>query len=114
MSTTVAEVEKVVLATPGVLALYRTGPVVANLIGAAAELLELSEDAALRVSISQGDDRTEVDIAIGIDSAEAAAEIVHTVRERVDALLLSLEQTKPFVRVTVVHVAEGESPRSLA
>lgn len=114
MSELIADVEAVVLATPGVLALYRTGSTVANAVGEAAELLNLSEDAAKRVVIVQSEDRTEVDIAIGIDSGSGAVELVQTVRGLVEALLVERGQPAPFVRLTVVHIADGRPLSSLA
>lgn len=56
MSTIASEVERGVLAIPGVRALYRTGPAVANLIGAAAAAIvhAVRESvAALLVSLDQ-------------------------------------------------------------
>lgn len=110
MSDLVTEIENVVLATPGVLALYRAGSLVTNLIGAAVESLGVSEDAATRVIVRRTVDATEVDVAIGIEPTAGSVEVAETVRERVRRLL----EAEPglFVRITVVHVADGRSPAS--
>lgn len=107
MSDLVAEIEAAVLATPGVLALYRTGSVVTNLIGAAAESLGVSEDAATRVVVRRTADVTEVEVAIGIESGAGAVDVAEAVRERVRGLIAA--EPGPFVRITVVHVADGRA-----
>lgn len=107
MSELAGEIEVVVLATPGVIALYRAGSAVTNLIGATAERWGKSEDAASRVDIAQSEDRTEVAIAIGIDSGAAAVEVAQAVREQVQVLLVARNEPTPFVRLTVMHVADG-------
>lgn len=107
MSEVLSEIEAIVVATPGVLALYRTGSAVRNVIGAAAERLRVREEAASRVVVAQKEDRTEVDIAIGIESGSSAVEVAAAVRERVRVLLVDLNQPSPFIRLTVVHVADG-------
>lgn len=109
MKDPVAEIEKAVLATPGVVALYRTGSVVTNLIGAAAERIGGSEDAAARVVVTEADGTTRVEIAIGIESVASAVEIAQTVRERVAALFVERGEETPFIRLAVVHVMDGRS-----
>ncbi|MGM7698428.1 hypothetical protein [Microbacterium sp. A84] len=107
MTELVPDIEVLVLATPGVLALYRTGSVVTNLISAAVEQWGTSEDAASRVVVTRRGDVAEVDIAIGIESAAGAVETAQAVHERVQALLLSRGEQGAFVRITVAHVADG-------
>jgi len=106
MSEIVAEVESVVLAVPGVVGLYRTGSAVTNLIGAAAERLGASADAVSRVTVAQREGRTEVDIAIGVESGAAAAETAQAVSQRVEAALVAQAVPEPLIRVTIVYVAE--------
>lgn len=109
MSELAGDIEAVVLATPGVLALYRSGSAVKNLIGAAAERWGTSEDAASRVVIVQSEDRTEAVIAIGIESGAAAVGVAQAVREQVQAMLVARNEPAPFVRLTVMHVADGSA-----
>lgn len=109
MSELAVEIETVVLATPGVLALYRSGSAVSNLVGAAAERWGKSEDAASRVVVAQSEDRTEVAIAIGIESGAPAVEVAQEVREQVQALLVARNEPTPFVRLTVMHVSDGRA-----
>lgn len=104
MSDRAAEIEAVVLETPGVVAVYRTGSAVSKLIDAMAEQLTGSEEAANRVTVTQGaDDRDEIEIAIGVESDAAAVETAQAVRERVAALFAGTVPG-PLVRITVVHV----------
>lgn len=107
MNDLVMEIEAAVLSTPGVVALYRTGSAVTNLIGAAAERLGVSEDAATRVVLTKTDATTQVEIAIGIESVGSAVEIAQAARERVAALFAAAGESAPFVRLTVAHVADG-------
>ncbi|MGV2985008.1 hypothetical protein ACNPNP_15015, partial [Microbacterium sp. AGC85] len=107
MNDLVVKIEAAVLGTPGVVALYRTGSAVTNLVGAAVERLSGSEDAATRVVITNTGGSTQVEVALGIDSQGSAVEIAQAVRDRVTALLVAAGETTPFVRLTVVHVADG-------
>lgn len=109
MSELVADIEAAVLETSGVLALYRTGSAVTNLISAAVEQLGSVEDAAPRVVVTETADRTQVDVAIGIASEASAVETAQAVRDRVQALLRSRGVHGASVRLTVAHVADGRA-----
>lgn len=106
MNELAGEIETVVLATPGVVALYRSGSAVTNLIDAAAERWGKSDDAASRVVVAQSDDHYEVTIAVGIESAATAVEVAQAVRDEVQTLLVARNEPTAFVRITVVHVAD--------
>lgn len=107
MNDVVAEIEAAVLATPGVVALYRTGTAVTNLVGAAVERLSGSEGAATRAVVTKKDGTTQVEIALGIESGGSSLEIAQAVRDRVTALLVAAGEPEPFIRLTVVYVADG-------
>ena len=102
------EIEAVALATPGALALYRSGSMLANAVTAAAEQLMRPTEGATRVVVTPSDGVTRVDIAIGVGSGTPAAETAQAVRERVEALLVARGHPNPFIRLTVVHVADGQ------
>ncbi len=102
------EIEAAALATPGVLALYRTGSMLANAVTAAAEQLMRPASAPTRVVVTTSDGVTRVDIAVGVGAGTPAAETAQAVRERVEALLIARDLPHPFIRLTVVHVADGQ------
>lgn len=104
-----AEIEAAALATPGVLALYRAGSLVNRLLGAATDRLGLAEEPASRVVVVRTNDATEVEIAIGIESAASAVETAEAVRSRLIALLIERGEPRPALRITVVHVADGRA-----
>lgn len=125
MTDLIPQIEDVVLATPGVLGLYRTGSVVRNAVGAAVEALAGAVDRTgaaetpRRIVVGRDGDDLTVDIAIGIAADAGAVATTQTVRDAVTGLLAAWGEHTARLRITVVRIADGApatagAPRSLA
>lgn len=100
------EIETAVRATPGVVALYRAGSLVQNVLIAGAEALGLAQEASL-VAID-GEPAT-VRVSIGVHDEAGAMASVRRAHEAVVAVLATHGITDATVQLTVAHVAEAPS-----
>ena len=104
-----AEIEATVRAVAGVRSVYRAGSLVSNAIGAGAVALGVASRDEPLVAVVPGAAGLQVHTSIGIDFSGDAGEILRSVHEAIDALLVSQSRTRDRITITVVYVQSREA-----
>lgn len=100
-----SELEIVVRAVPGVVALYPTAPLVATLVGAVFDALTQREKAPDLITVSTGKAGLRVSASIGVANSESATAVCRLVHDTITANLATrAAEPSDTVKVTVASI----------